>query len=382
MVRTPAPEAEERLLTNSDVSVLEVGDLEAGFPRSVLAVAAYFVAVLSVLIVKENITAVVPVSATSPALLLVGLVVFCYSRYHSGMTKKPVLDGETAETFLVESRLGHQLCSFLAGTSLLFDPTEKLCNPSCAGEKATGETWAAFVSMCARVIINFSALSYSCVRLGKSVHTSDWSSASLSLFLDSLILAHLLGSLFAEYRRSAVGQIVVLLRRLSSESGLTCLRNVTLKQAKTSYDHYSHLSCWLKALAFPTYVVIGLLGVVVFFEKVSEIPVRELKLAIQLGTLSGEGWDMLRVLMLGNQLLSVTPTEEFEYQRLLQLIFARDDGILDQTEKTFMVAYSEAVYETLWAMPEKSRLERAAIVCSFGSQGLQRFMYRQAKELP
>ena len=81
----------------------------------------------------------------------------------------------------------------------------------------------------------------------------------------------------------------------------------------------------------------GLLGVAVFFEKVSEVPVRELKLAIQLGTTSGEGWDMLRVLMLGIQLLSVTPTEEFEYQRLLQLIFARDDGILDPNEKTFFL---------------------------------------------
>ena len=96
------------------------------------AVAAYSVAVLSVWIVKENITAVVPVSATSPALLLVDLVVFCCSRCRSGMTKEPVLDGKTAETFLDESRLGDQLCSFLAGTSLLFDPTEKLCNPSCA----------------------------------------------------------------------------------------------------------------------------------------------------------------------------------------------------------------------------------------------------------
>ena len=90
----------------------------------------------------------------------------------------------------------------------------------------------------------------------------------------------------------------------------------------------------------------GLLGVVVFFKKVSKVPVRELKLAIQLGTASGEGWDVLRVLMLGNQLLSETPTEEFEYQRLLQLIFARDDGILDANEKRNMVAYSEAVYET------------------------------------
>ena len=73
----------------------------------------------------------------------------------------------------------------------------------------------------------------------------------------------------------------------------------------------------------------GQLGVAEFFERVSEVPVRELKLAIQLGTTSGEGWDMLRVLMLGNQLLSVTPTEEFEYQRLLQLLFARDDGIIN-----------------------------------------------------
>ena len=220
-----------------------VGQQGAGFPCSVLVVAAYFVAVLSVVKVKVNVTAVAPVSGTSPALLLVDVVVFWYSRYHSGMTKELVLDGKTGETFLDESRLGDQLCSFLAGTSLLFDPTEKLCNPSCAGEKATGETWATFVIMCARVIINFSALSYSCVRLGKSVHTSDRSSASVSHFLDSLILAHLLGSLFAEYRRSAVGQIVVLLRRLSSESGLTCLRNITPKQAKTSRNHYSHMSC-------------------------------------------------------------------------------------------------------------------------------------------
>ena len=92
--RTPAPEAEERLLTFSDVSVLEVGQLGAGFPCSVLVVAAYFIAVLSVVIVKENVTAVVPVSKTSPALLLVDLVVFCYSRYHSGMTKELVLDGK------------------------------------------------------------------------------------------------------------------------------------------------------------------------------------------------------------------------------------------------------------------------------------------------
>ena len=91
---TPAPEAEELLLTNTDepidrdvtntdVSVFRVGQLGAGC--SVWAVAPYSVAVLSVWIVKENVTAVVPVSATSPALLLVGLVVFCYSRYHSGM---------------------------------------------------------------------------------------------------------------------------------------------------------------------------------------------------------------------------------------------------------------------------------------------------------
>ena len=200
---------------------LGVGQLGAGFPCSVFVVAAFFVAVLSVVKVKLIVTAVVPVSATSPALLLVDVVVFCYSRYHSGMTKEPVLDGKTAETFLDESRLGDQLPSFLAGTSLLFDPTEKLCNPSCAGEKATGETWATFGSMCARVIINFSALSYSCVRLNKSAHTSDWSTASLSHLLDSLILAHLLGSLFAQNRRCAVGQIVVLLWRLSSESVLT-----------------------------------------------------------------------------------------------------------------------------------------------------------------
>ena len=50
-------------------------------------------------------------------------------------------------------------------------------------------------------------------------------------------------------------------------------------------------------------------------------------------------------------------------------------------EKRYMVAYSEAVYETSCAMPDNSRFERAAIVCSYGSQGFQRFMYRQAKEI-
>ena len=55
-----------------------------------------------------------------------------------------------------------------------------------------------------------------------------------------------------------------------------------------------------KYITFPIYVVVGLLGVVAFLEKVSTIPIQEMKLAMQLGKVNGEGWDLLRFLMMAN----------------------------------------------------------------------------------
>jgi len=288
----------------------------------------------------------------SPALLLIGVAAFGWARYKGGMYKERKLDGETTSTFLSESRVGIALVSFLQGTMQIFNPLEKLCNPLRLKAEVTGEVLFSFGLLAARIVMNSCVLVWSILRLARSAQVGDWSPASVTYFLDSLVLAHLLGSLLAECRRSAIGQIVVLVRRLASESGLVFLRNLSLKQAKTSFTHYLSMASKFKFLLFPTYVAAGILGALAFLEKVSELPVQELKNAIESRTIHHEVWNILHFLMLANQLVSLTPVDEFEYQRLLEFVFARDDAILQEDEQRFMTSFSEAVYETLWAMPD------------------------------